>query len=132
MERINIDELLSKGFTEDPDGIRKFKRLFLVPAIIGLCVYVVCFVLVVSRKHDIRGPLIGLAVSWILLGVMMVIMYKSRPKSRFTGKPLLKYKNSAPVGNVATEIIYVCPDSKTFSRRVYVVRGGGHAVAGCA
>jgi hypothetical protein len=130
MERISTDELIAKGFTEDPDGIRKFKRLFLVPAIIGLGVYVVCFALVVFGKRDVRGPLIGVAASWILLGVMALIMYKSRPRSRHTGKPLLKYKNSAPVGNVATEILYVCPDSKTFSRRVYLVRGGGHAVVG--
>ena len=133
MQSTSIDELLAKGFTEDPDGIRRFKRLFLVPAIIGLVAYVVCFALLVSGKVNHRGqligPLIGLAVSWILLGAMAVVMYMWRPRSRYTGKPLLKYKNSAPLGNVVTEIIYVCPDSKTFSRRVYLQRGGGHAVA---
>jgi len=129
MQSTSIDELLAKGFTEDSDGIRRFKRLFMVPAIIGLGVYVLCFGLLVSGKVDIRRPLIGLAVSWISLGAMAVIMYKWRPRSRHTGKPMLKYKNSAPPGNVVTEIIYVCPDSKTFSRRVYLQRGGGHAVA---
>lgn len=130
MQTTTINELLSKGFTEDPRAIKLIQRPFLIPCIPALGVYVVSFACLVLKKGSIGVNLALLAGSWCFIGLMLLCLYKSRPKSRHTGKPLSKYKNSFPDSNVGLELIYVCPESKTFSRRVYLVKGGSAAACG--
>ena len=126
MQSTTLNELRSNGFTEDPLAVKSLQKPFAVPFILGVAAFVVGFVLVLTEVS------IGVGISLVVgslcfLLLMVVCMYRSRPKSRHTGKPLLKYKNSSPDPGVILELIYVCLDSKTFSRRVYVMKsiGGG-------
>ena len=57
--------------------------------------------------------------AFLTLCLLQVTAYRSTPHSRFTGKPLIKYRNAKPGRDVLSEFIYVCEDSKTFFRRVW-------------
>jgi hypothetical protein len=128
MQSTTVNELLSNGFTEDPLIVKSLQRAFAIPFIFGVGAFVFGFALVLMK--DSVGVGISLVVgSLCFLLLMVVCMYRSRPKSRHTGTPLLKYKNSSPDPGVVVELIYVCLDSKTFSRRVYLMRGFGPAGA---
>ena len=125
MESTTVNELLSKGFTEDPVAVKALQRSFALPLVIGTAGFVLAFALMMLERVSV-GVGIGLAaVSWCFIVLTLLCMYRSRPKSRHTGKPLLKYKNRAPDSGVILELIYVCPDSRTFSRRVYLENGDG-------
>jgi hypothetical protein len=123
MQSTTVNDLLSRGFTEDPLALKAIERPFAVPLVLGVGVFVSGFALwMLKRIGDGLGvSLIAGSLCFLLL--VMLCMYRSRPRSRHTGKPLLKYKNSSPDSGVIHELIYVCPDSKTFSRRVYVLKG---------
>jgi hypothetical protein len=127
MQTTTVNELLSNGFTEDPAAVKALQKAFALPLVVGLGGFVLGFVMMIKRVSAGVGMSLT-AGSLCFIGLMLLSMYRSRPKSRHTGKPLLKYKNSVPDPGVLLELIYVCPDSKTFSRRVYAVKG--HAVAG--
>ena len=128
MQSTTVIELLSKGFTEDPLAVKALQRRFAVPFTLGVGVFVLGFALwMLNRIGDGVGVSL-IAGSWCFLVLTAVCMYRSCPRSTHTGKPLLKYKNSSPDSGVILELIYVCPESKTFSRRVYVAKG--HAVGG--
>ncbi len=124
MQSTTPNELRSKGFTEDPLAVKALKKPFAIPFILGIGSFVVGFVLVLSEASIGVGiSLVVGSLCFLLLTVMC--MYRWRPKSRHTGKPLLKYKNSSPDPGVILELIYVCLDSKTFSRRVYLMKSFG-------
>jgi hypothetical protein len=126
MQSTTLNDLRSQGFTEDPLAVKALQKLFAVPFILGGAAFVVGFVLVLTEAS------IGVGISLVVgslcfLLLTVVCMYRWRPKSRHTGKPLLKYKNSSPDPGVILELIYVCLDSRTFSRRVYVMKSLGGA-----
>src|SRR3954464_8903474 len=124
MQSTTVNELLSNGFAEDPLIVKSLQRVFAVPFIFGVGAFVFGFALVL--KEVSVGVGISLVVGSLCFLLLMVLcMYRSRPKSRHPGTPLLKYKNSAPDPGVGVELIYVCLDSKTFSRRVYLMKGFG-------
>ncbi len=130
MEPITINELQSQGFTEDPLAVKAIERPFAVPLVLGIGVFVCGFALwMLKRIGDGLGvSLIAGSLCFLLL--VMALMYFSRPRSRHSGKPLLKYRNAAPDAGVGHELIYVCPQSKTFSRRVFVRKGAGGGAGG--
>lgn len=74
---------------------------------------------VVAGKLPILPALWTAVGAFLTLCAIHVIAYRSTPRSRFTGKPLRRYKNAKPNRHVLAELIYVCEDSKTFFRRVW-------------
>jgi hypothetical protein len=126
MQSTTVNELLSNGFTEDPRAVKALQRSFAAAWIVGVGSFVLAFALFMLSKVSIGLAFWLMAGSWCFLLLTAVCMYRSRPRSPYTGKPLLKYKNQSPDSGVMVELIYVCPDSKTFSRRVYLQGGAGH------
>ena len=120
MQSIAVHELVSKGFTEDPEGLKEMQRSFALPLIIGAGGFVVSFGLMMLEKIRVWLGVSLAAASWCFTVLTLIGMYRSRPRSWHTGKPMLKYKNRSPAAGVIHEILYVCPDSKTFARRVYL------------
>ena len=125
MQSTTVNDLLSKGFTEDPLGVKELQKSFALPLVVGTGGFVLAFALMMLERVSTGLGLSLAAVSWCFIALTLVCMYRSRPKSRHTGKPLLKYKNRSPASGVILELIYVCPDSRTFSRRVYLENGDG-------
>ena len=130
MQTTTVEELESKGFSEDPQGRKRFERPLLLPAVLGLGVYAVSFALMVFKKIPELTGIILVCGSLCILGIMALCQYWSRPKSRHTGRRLVKYKNASPGPDVILEVIYVCPESKTFWRRVYALRGHSACAVG--
>jgi hypothetical protein len=125
MQSTTVNELLSKGFTEDPLAVKALQKSFALPLVVGTVAFVLAFALMMLERVSSGVGISIAAVSWCFIVLTLVCMYRARPKSRHTGKPLLKYKNRSPDSGVILELIYVCPDSKTFSRRVYLENGDG-------
>lgn len=125
MQSTTVNELLMKGFTEDPLAVKALQRSFAVPLAVGIGGFVLDFALMMLERISVNVGISLAAVSLCFIGLTMVCMYRVHPKSRHTGKPLVKYKNRSPSSGVILELIYVCPDSKTFSRRVYLESGDG-------
>jgi len=125
MQSTTVNELVSKGFTEDSEGLKQLQKSFAIPLIIGTGGFVLSFVLMMLERVSTGLGISLAAASWCFIVLTLVCMYRGRPKSRYTGKPMLKYKNRSPASGVILEVIYVCPDSKTFSRRVYLENGDG-------
>jgi hypothetical protein len=119
MKTITPEQLKTQGYTEDPEGRRRFDRPYKLPN--GVLVLVFCgsLVGVAIEKLPILLALWIASGSFLTLFVVQVLVYRSTPRSRFTGKPLTKYKNAKPARDVLTELIYACEDSKTFFRRVW-------------
>src|SRR5215471_1505322 len=125
MESVTVEALLAQGYTEDPDGLKGLERSYRLPLIIGVSGFILSFALIMLGKVSDKVGLTLAGISWCFIISTIVFMYRSRPKSRHTGKALLKYKNRAPDPDVMLEVIYVCRDSKTFFRRVYAESSGG-------
>lgn len=132
MKSISIEELTAQGYSEDPKGRKEFERPFRIPSIIGISAFIICFTLLVLGKISAMVGVISVGISWLFCGATILIGGMSRPKSKLTGKPLIKYKNRFPASDVALEMIYVCPDSKTYFRRVFAYIGYGTGAAGAA
>ncbi len=130
MKTITIEELESEGYSEDPNGRKEFERPYLIPSLVGLSAFVICFILLVRGKVSARVGMISVGSAWLFCGATILIGYLSRPKSKLTGKPLIKYQNRSPDSDVRLELIYVCPDSKTFFRRVFMRKGDVAVVGG--
>ena len=116
---ITPEQLKAQGYTEDPEGRRRFDRPYQLPN--GVLILVFCGSLfgVAIEKLPFLPAFWTAAGSFLTLFVIQVFAYRSTPHSRFTGKPLTKYRNAKPGRDVLTELIYVCEDSKTFFRRVW-------------
>lgn len=125
MESTTVNELLSKGFVEDPITAKVLQKSFAVPLVAGAAGFVLAFAFMMIECVSVGVGIAIAAVSWCFIVLTLVCMYRARPKSRHTGKRLLKYRNRSPDSGVILELIYVCPDSKTFSRRVYLENGDG-------
>lgn len=119
MKTITPEQLKTEGYTEDPEGRRRFDQPFRLPN--GVLAILFCGSLVgaATEKLPILPALWTAVVAFLALFVIQVLAYRSTPCSRFTGKPLKQYKNSKPKRDVLIELIYVCEDSKTFFRRVW-------------
>jgi len=125
MDSTTVEGLLVQGYTEDPEGIKGLERSYKKPIIIGVGGFGLSFVLMMFGKVSDKVGL-GLAViSWLFIINAIIFMYRSQPRSRHTGKVLLKYKNRNLGPSVMLEVIYVCPESKTFFRRIYAESGDG-------
>ncbi|MGZ4963480.1 MAG: hypothetical protein ACXWIU_07290 [Limisphaerales bacterium] len=121
MNSISIAELVDEGYSEDVKGLKDFLRPYWPLAAliyIGLAAYIISFYLMVTKTT--KAALISVGLAMLFLGALSVIGYLARPKSKLTGKPMLKYKNRFPDEDVVSEWIYVCPDSKTFFRRIHL------------
>jgi hypothetical protein len=125
MQTTTVEELVSKGFMEDPQGLKQLERPFALPLALGVGGFALSFALMMLEKISTRSGFVLAGVSWCFVVAMMVCMYRSRPKSRHTGRPMVKYKNRSPASGVIHEVIYVCPESKTFWRRIYLENGDG-------
>lgn len=119
MKTITPGRLKANGYTEDLEGRRRFDQPYQSPN--GVLVLVFCGSLagVAAEKLPTIPALLVATGSFFALFVIQVLAYRSTPRSRFTGKPLTKYRNAKPDRDVLMEIIYVCEDSKTFFRRVW-------------
>ena len=119
MNQISIAQLIQDGYAEDPVGRRKFERpylLFFAPWVITFITSML--LLFCELLHPITAAII-MATSLIMLGLGALTMYRACPRSRHTGKPLMKVRNTKPQSPILSEIIYVCPDSKTFFTRSF-------------
>lgn len=119
METITPEQLKARGYTEDPEGRRRFDRPYKLPN--GVLVLVFCgsLVGVATGRLSVLPALWTAVGAFLTLFVIQVLAYRSTPRSRFTGKPLMRYRNAKPGRDVLTELIYACEDSKTFFRRVW-------------
>jgi hypothetical protein len=133
MKSISIEELITQGYSEDSKSLKEFEKPYRIPSIVGLSGFIICFTLVVLGKLHGKVGLISIGISLLFCLATIVRGYMSRPKSKLTGKPLIKYKNRFPAPDVGLELIYVCPDGKTFFRRIYAFTGynSGGGVSGC-
>jgi Zn-dependent membrane protease YugP len=134
MNSIAIEHLKAEGYSEDSQRLTEFERPYLIPKILGISAFVICFTLLMvgsvnGKVGMIKVGMISVPVALLFLLATMLVLHLSRPKSKLTGKPLIKYKNRFPAPSVLLELIYVCPDSKIFFRRVYAMRGNAAAGA---
>ncbi len=121
MESITPDELLSQGFTEDMESLKRFEHPFKLPTIVLAAGFILLGVgIMLGIIPFVSGFFAGIGVL-VVLFQLLIYFKRSTPRSRFTGKPLKKYFNAVPENNVVQEIIYVCEESKTFYRRVWGV-----------
>jgi hypothetical protein len=125
MKSISIAELVSEGFSEDFRSLDYLERPYQIPALIGAGAYIICFILLVTKKIDIEAGVISVVSLLLFCAVTMLIAKTARPKSDLTGRPMMRYKNRFPAKDVILELVYVCPHSKSYIRRISVKRGHG-------
>jgi hypothetical protein len=116
MQTITPRLLKAQGYTEDPEGRKLLDRPSKLPNGVLALVFCASIVGVETGKLAILPALWTAVGVFLTLFVIQVLAYRSTPRSRFTGKPLRRYKNAKPDRHVLTELIYVCEDSKTFFR----------------
>ena len=121
MKMTTLQELISRGYAEDAVAGRAFERPYIWPNLILAVIFFVSLGLVFAKGAQMQTGLPVMAVCFMIICTMILRLRLSTPRSRHTGKPMERFRNSSPEGDVLSELIYVCHDSKTFFRRVYAV-----------
>ena len=119
MNKISIAQLIQDGYAEDPVGRRKFERPYLLFFAPWVITFIASLLLLFCELIQPITATIIMATSLVLLGLGALTMYRAHPRSRHTGKPLMKFNNTKPQWPTLSEIIYVCPDSKTYFTRSF-------------
>lgn len=120
MKTIDLESLIQDGYQEDTRSIRSFERRYAPFSILGVIGFAGGFYLIYNN-----GPTIGIAVaavSFLFLGAVCTHAYFAIPVSTTSGLPMEKYRRIGSMPN-ETEFIYVDHSSRTFCRRVAVIKG---------
>lgn len=123
MKEIRIEDIPAQGYRENPEGLILFQRQQFRPWPL-LVLVVLAFVLIAEVVLGFAGGLeaIALAISGLLWATVFAVLikgYLANPRSRHTGKPLMKFRNASPGRDSLLEVVYICPESKTYFIQVY-------------
>jgi len=119
MKTTTPERLISQGYTEDAEAGREFERPYTWPNLVLVVVFFSSLALSLADRISMKVGVSLMAGSFIIICLTIIRLRISIPHSRHTGKPMERYRNSAPERQVSSELIYVCHDSKTFFRRVF-------------
>ena len=119
MKTTTPELLVSQGYTEDAMAGQEFERPYTWPNLVLAIIFFSSLVLTLSDRISMKVGIPLMAGSMIIICLTIIRLRFSIPYSRHTGKPMERYRNSAPKEQVCTELIYVCHESKTFFRRVF-------------
>ncbi|QTR52011.1 hypothetical protein [Thiothrix unzii] len=118
MEPLDAAKLIEAGYTEDPEALKQFERRYFIPIVLPLANFVIMSILALFGIVS-EIPVIASFVALFFIGIAIAaLMYYSNPLSRFSGLPLKKYRSLVPK-TPGRELLYVCPESKTFFRRIH-------------
>jgi hypothetical protein len=79
---------------------------------------VLAILLLAEAVLGVAGDLVLIALGlsgflWASIFAVLIRGYLSNPRSRHTGKPLLKFRDASPCRDSLVEILDVCPGSRT-------------------
>ena len=128
MQLKSVEELEAQGYAYDPQGLTEFLGRYSTVQRIAWCAVLLGFVLATiggiwfgpqfaHKEFLFKVGFFFLFVSFCVIGLTDHFLFKSCPRSRHTGKPMLQYESTSRPSN--HDVIYVCPDSKTFFVKHY-------------
>ena len=118
MKEKREEDLIAEGYGWDADGLLQFERPYTIPGIVGVLAFVTVFVMIWRQVISVGIGVGLLAAAWLVIGGVVLLMYRSQPKGR-SGEPLQKFRNSSPNAD-GLEILYVDPEKKTYFKRLFV------------
>lgn len=105
------------GFEEDLASARAFERRYLPIAVLTVLLAGAAFYVFFTEKASVWGGVVLFMAGWLTgLGAVVHARFAT-PTSLVSGQPMLRFRRSDG-SNEETEQIYVCPDSRTYFRRV--------------
>ncbi len=123
MKEVHIQDLLAQGYSEDAEGLKVFQRQHFRPALLLVLVVVALALtagLVLGWSAKLEPiALVALGLLWVVVFTVLIKGSLANPRSRHTGKRLLKFKNASPGRSSFAEIVYICPESRTYFIQVY-------------
>jgi hypothetical protein len=109
----NEKDLIAEDYSYDYIGQHEFEGLHSLPKIASVAIYLSLVILFYAKIiSNITLTLVSPLFAFIFMIIALIISY-SIPKSRITGKPLLKFKNSSPECK-RRELLYVDVENKTY------------------
>lgn len=119
MKFVSVAELKEQGYKEDPEGRKHLEAPYRVVFWCMIIVFVgslLAYVFTSGHLRSIFGYICG--ISFLLFFPVVLsstaIMHYSTPRSRHSGEPLGRYRNSDYEANTRSDVVYVCPVSKTY------------------
>lgn len=117
MNEISLEQLTLEGYTEDKEGLKRFQRAYTPFFFLILLVFIASLISFFTDAWPYAVVTCLASIAFGFLGI--AVMYRASPLSRHSGKPLVKYINKKPKPLTLTEIVYVCPESKTYFSRSF-------------
>ncbi len=117
MNVIEIDSLATQGYVEDATARRAFDAQCLKQNIVPGAAFVSGLVYAAWNSTSAGLVFSLIAASFCILIVWL--QYRAPMIDRDTGRPMVKYKNKHPGKCVLLELVYVCPEKKTYFRRIW-------------
>lgn len=117
MNEISVAQLVLQGYTEDKEGLKRFQRPYAPFFLLILVVFLASLISFFTSSWPYAAATCLASITFGGLGI--AAMYRAAPISRHSGKPLVKYINKKPSPLTLTEVVYVCPESKTYFSRSF-------------
>jgi hypothetical protein len=123
MNTINIDDLLTQGYTEDHVAKRRFERRWFIASAPPLLCFTIIGGLAILGRLSLQIAVPCAVAAFLVLMIVLAAAEHASAVSRHSGKDMVKYRNARPPRGIIRETVYVCPDSRTFFRRTWFVEG---------
>jgi hypothetical protein len=117
----SLDLSTLEGYQEDITALRRFERPFILPSVFGGLLFLGPFIYLMIYRQPVYLLSLCLVGLLTFLGTMYV-MFRSKPLSKASGRPMERYWNTSSSAR-GDEVIYVCHDSKTYFRRTFAEKG---------
>jgi hypothetical protein len=117
MNEISIEQLVLQGYSEDIEGLKQFQRGYAPFFLLILLVFIASLISFFTNSWPYAAITCLASIAFGFFGI--AVMYRATPISRHSGKPLVKYINKSPKPLTLTEVVYVCPESKTYFSRSF-------------
>jgi len=118
LKEIRVEELIAAGYREDKSAERRYKYRARIIIGVGLIAFIAGMVLVRTSAYAGLGMFVICGAGcWLFFGCIIVHLIRPKTTEMYLNLSVLHPR-------VSSQMLYVCPESKTFFKGALTVRPG--------